>query len=136
MKLISRILLVDDDVTYLFITQRLLRKLWAVVEVQTAVNGEDALKLLKERTEIEQLPELIISDIEMPVMNGLTFMEELHRLNLVDFNSTKLVLNSSSLIYKNVDRAGVDSAVTFLSKPMTREKILRVIGEEAGKASF
>ena len=127
MKLISRILLVDDDVTYLFITQRLLRKLWAVVEVQTAVNGEDALKLLKERTEIEQLPELIISDIEMPVMNGLTFMEELHRLNLVDFNSTKLVLNSSSLNCKAVDRAGVDSAVTFLSKPMTMEKLLSVI---------
>ena len=129
--MISRILLVDDDVTYLFITQRLLRKLWAVVEVQTAVNGEDALKLLKERTEIEQLPELIISDIEMPVMNGLTFMEELHRLNLVDFNSTKLVLNSSSLNCKAVDRAGVDSAVTFLSKPMTVEKILGVIGSEA-----
>ncbi|MFD3003994.1 response regulator transcription factor [Pontibacter toksunensis] len=60
MKVIKRILLVDDDVTYLYLTQRLLRKLWAVVEVQTAVNGEDALKLLKERTEIEQLPELII----------------------------------------------------------------------------
>ncbi|MFD3003812.1 hypothetical protein ACFS7Z_25880 [Pontibacter toksunensis] len=58
-------------------------------------------------------------------------MEELHRLNLVDFNSTKLVLNSSSLIYKNVDRAGLDSAVTFLSKPMTVEKILRVVGSEA-----
>ena len=128
MKLISRILLVDDDVTYLFITQRLLRKLWAVMEVQTAVNGEDALKLLKEKADKEQLPELIISDIEMPVMNGLTFMEELHRLDLVDFNSTKLVLNSSSLLYKSVDRAGVDSAVTFLSKPITMEKILHVIG--------
>lgn len=128
MKVITRVLLVDDDATCLYLTQRLLRKLWAVVEVQTALNGEEALKLLKERTEIEQLPELIISDIEMPVMNGLTFMEELHRLNLVDFNSTKLVLNSSSLIYKAVDRAGVDSAVTFLSKPMTVEKILRVIG--------
>ncbi|RDV11455.1 response regulator [Pontibacter diazotrophicus] len=127
MKVISRILLVDDDAVYLYITQRLLRQLWAVVEVQTAANGEDALKLLKERTEKKLLPELIISDIEMPVMNGLTFMEELHRLNLVDFNSTKLVLNSSSLIYKSVDRAGVDSAVTFFSKPLTREKLLRII---------
>ena len=127
--MISRILLVDDDAAYLYITQRLLRKLWAVVEVQTAVNGEEALKLLKERIEIEQLPDLIISDIEMPVMNGLT----LHRLNLVDFNSTKLVLNSSSLNCKAVDRAGVDSAVTFLSKPMTMEKILGVIGKEAGE---
>lgn len=127
MKVISRILLVDDDATYLYLTQRLLRQLWGVVEVDTALNGEDALKLLKERIEKEQLPELIISDIDMPVMNGLTFMGELHRLNLVDFNSTKLVLNSNSLIYKAVDRADVDSAVTFLSKPLTREKLLSVI---------
>ncbi|MFD3002111.1 response regulator [Pontibacter toksunensis] len=127
MKVISRILLVDDDATCLYLTQRLLRQLWGVVEVDTAVNGEDALKLLKERIEKEQLPELIISDIDMPVMNGLIFMGELHRLNLVDFNSTKLVLNSSSLIYKAVDRADVDPAVTFLSKLLTREKLLSVI---------
>lgn len=125
--MISRILLVDDDATYLYLTQRLLRQLWGVVEVDTALNGEDALKLLKERIEKEQLPELIISDIDMPVMNGLIFMGELHRLNLVNFNSTKLVLNSNSLIYKAVDRADVDSAVTFLSKPLTREKLLSVI---------
>lgn len=125
--LITRVLLVDDDATCLYITQRLLSQLWAVVEVQTAVNGEEALKLLKERAEKEQLPELIISDIDMPVMNGLTFMEELHRLNLVDFNSTKLVLNSSSVIYKTVDRAGLDAAVRFISKPLTREKLLSVV---------
>jgi CheY-like chemotaxis protein len=87
-KLIERILLVDDDGTCLFLTERLLGKLLPGAEIRTAPNGAVALDLLRESAETWRLPQLVICDINMPLMDGLTFMREAERLELLDFGST------------------------------------------------
>lgn len=128
-KSIKRVLLVDDDGTCLFLTERLLGKLFPGAEVQSAPNGAVALGLLREGAETGRLPQLVICDVDMPLMDGLTFMREVERLELLDFGSTCLVLNSSSLLFRNIDRAGVNSAVSYVPKPLTKEKLLGVMGQ-------
>lgn len=52
---------------------------WESLDCQVAItakNGKEALKLYK-----EQQPDLIITDIQMPVMNGLQLIEEIRTLN-------------------------------------------------------
>ncbi|WP_161891152.1 response regulator [Pontibacter russatus] len=127
-KSIKRILLVDDDGTCLFLTGRLLGNLLPGAEVRTAPNGAVALGLLREGAEAGRQPQLVICDIDMPLMDGLTFMREAERLELLDFGSTRLVLNSSSHMFRNMDRAKVNPAVIFVPKPLTKEKLLGVIG--------
>lgn len=128
MGLIEKVLLVDDDGTCLFLTGRLLGKLLPGAEVQTAPNGAEALGLLREGAETGRQPQLVICDIDMPLMDGLAFTREAERLELLDFGSTRLVLNSSSLLFRDIDRAKVNPAVIFVPKPLTREKLLGVIG--------
>lgn len=67
----AQILIVDDTEN--------IRRLLAITlrhhkhEVAEAGNGQEALESLR-----REMPDLVISDIEMPVMNGLKFLEALH----------------------------------------------------------
>lgn len=66
-----RILVVDDDHDTLDLLEIILYKNYDVV---TALNGFDALKMVEDET-----PDLIITDIMMPVMNGIRFFNSLRK---------------------------------------------------------
>jgi len=67
-----RILLVDDDFSTLEIIKTFLQEKHLVV--QTAMNGKQALKLLPVFK-----PDIIISDVMMPIMNGFQLCEEVRK---------------------------------------------------------
>lgn len=67
------ILVVDDDRINIRILELRLSK--DGFKVVTAVNGEEALKRFQ-----SQPPDLILLDVEMPEMNGYTFVRELAKL--------------------------------------------------------
>ncbi|SIO40766.1 two-component system, chemotaxis family, sensor kinase CheA [Singulisphaera sp. GP187] len=69
----SRLLLVDDTPFFREVVKRYLVADGHYVE--TAVNGEDALSLLATGREFD----LIVSDIEMPIMDGWEFAREVRR---------------------------------------------------------
>ena len=64
----SRVLVVDDDPEILALLIDAVEA--AGYEVDHAVNGQDALERMSER-----LPDLILTDIMMPVMDGWQFVE-------------------------------------------------------------
>jgi CheY-like chemotaxis protein len=66
------IVAVDDDSSSLNIAQMMLSHHGA--KVYTAVNGEDALKLIQQHE-----PHLVLSDLSMPVMNGWQLLEALQK---------------------------------------------------------
>jgi len=66
----KKILLVDDDPDLIEILKYELDS--ANYQVETAPNGEEALKILQ-----NFIPNLIISDVTMPVMDGVDFFEAL-----------------------------------------------------------
>lgn len=69
---LRRILLVDDDNLSRQIARRLLQQ-FSFTEVQEAVNGAEALDLLK----ASEVPiDLLIVDLIMPVMDGFDFIEQ------------------------------------------------------------
>jgi two-component system chemotaxis response regulator CheY len=70
-----KVLLVDDSGTMRTIQKRCLNKL-NVTEIHEAENGQQALQLFKSEN-----PDVVLSDWNMPVMDGITFLVELRKLD-------------------------------------------------------
>ena len=64
------LLLVDDDATVRRAMRRLLSSL--DVEIREAINGLNALELIRSGL----APAVILSDVDMPALNGLEFVEK------------------------------------------------------------
>ncbi|RDV15010.1 response regulator [Pontibacter diazotrophicus] len=127
MKQIERVLVIDDDETSIFLTKRLLHSVGVGSQIQTALNGLEGLNSIKKAVAEELLPQLILLDIKMPVMDGFAFLEELERLPNMDFNDTKIALLSSSHNPWEMEKAKKYPVSAFLHKPLTKEKLQRVL---------
>ncbi|WP_162426078.1 response regulator [Pontibacter pudoricolor] len=125
----KKILLIDNDSTYLYIAKQLLKKHAIVGETVTAENGSEALELLKTYHEKGELPHVIISDIEMPVMCGITFLKELERLKLVDHTFTKIVLNSIYTKYAKMEWSVANHTIPYFQKPLLHEHIHTILSD-------
>ncbi len=64
----SKVLIIDDDPDVRELVSRMLQN--ENIETIEAKNGQEGIKML------EQNPDLIILDLEMPVMNGFEFLEQ------------------------------------------------------------
>ena len=73
----SNILLVEDDQLDAMDIKRSLDKLNVLYKLVVAKNGEEAIDMLKGNHEVtlENLPDIILIDINMPRMNGLEFLQ-------------------------------------------------------------
>ena len=110
---LGTILLVDDDVEATSAASELLaREGYRVVR---AADGRRALKLL----DAGDHPDLIVCDLQMPVMSGWEFVEALRKR--VDLGRIPVVSWSGSDFH--ADHVGD----AFLRKPINPSKLLRVI---------
>src|ERR1700712_1618420 len=81
MKKLNTVLLVDDDRITNFINQRLIEKLNITQNVTALLNGKEAIDYIKTTNlEKKQLPDLILLDINMPVMDGFEFVNSFRAL--------------------------------------------------------
>jgi len=127
MQQIKKVLLVDDDPTSTFLAQLLLRKLSTVEHVSVAANGKDALDYLIGSQEKGNLPDLILLDINMPLMDGFEFMDHFQQLPF--HNAARVVLLSSSVSSKDLQKAADYHIRDFINKPLTKEKLSLLMQE-------
>ena len=69
-----KLLFIEDDAQLLYMVRSGLEDLIGGYEILTAVNGKEGLQQWK-----EQAPDIIVSDIEMPVMNGLEMVSKIRQ---------------------------------------------------------
>ena len=75
----SQIVLVDDDIDDRTIILDAITQLSSATNVSCAENGEALLQLLNEVKAVNQLPDLIILDLNMPKMNGTETLKNLKK---------------------------------------------------------
>lgn len=110
-------LIVDDSSVMRKIVERSLRQAGLeFTEVLEASNGKDALELLKEHK-----VDLILSDINMPVMNGLEFVEQLQ--NIQNATNVPVVMITTEGSESYVLKALSCGARGYIRKPFTPEEV-------------
>lgn len=123
------VLLVDDDPTTNYLNAKLLTRLDGSCHVLTTRNGQEALALINARCRPggENCPDLIFLDVNMPRMNGFDFLDAYRQLTPRQQCATVVVMLTSSLHPRDVERARRLPVSGFLLKPLTAEKISQVI---------
>jgi CheY-like chemotaxis protein len=125
------VLLVDDDEINNFISIKLIKKALINSDITACLNGKLAIDWLAEiqRNTPNDLPDYILLDINMPVMNGWEFLEEYKRLNIDPLGKIKLYIISSSVFSNDINKARSYSMVKdFVSKPLNVDRIKELLG--------
>jgi DNA-binding response OmpR family regulator len=86
------------------------------------INGEDGLQKAAEIN-----PDLIILDIDMPVMNGWDTLASI-RFNK-DLEKTPVIMLTASTDEENVHRAEALGVAGFVKKPFTLKEIVKHVGK-------
>ena len=83
MKKIKNLALVDDDDIFVYLTKKTIEQTNLVENIKVFTNGKSAFEfLLKNANNLELLPEIILLDLNMPIMDGWQFLEEFVKLQL------------------------------------------------------
>lgn len=113
----SRALVVDDSPTMRQMIGLALNR--AGFEVTTAANGKEGL------VSAAKPFELIITDINMPEMDGIAFIQGVRQLTLHKFTPVLVLTTEASGQRK--DQGRVAGATGWLTKPFDPEKLLAVV---------
>ncbi|MBD3194422.1 MAG: response regulator [Candidatus Lokiarchaeota archaeon] len=114
------ILLVDDNSDLLESFSHILVE--NNYKVKKGYNGDQALRIL---TESEQKPDLIISDIKMPEMNGYQFFQKIS--NHPQFNQIPFVFLTGLSSNEEIRLGKLLGPDDYLTKPITEQNLLATI---------
>lgn len=123
---INHIMIVEDDPITTIIIKRLIEKELNHCKISTYLNGELALNAILNYQK-ENVPDLILLDINMPVMNGWELLDAL-RAKKIDLTTPVMMLTSS------IDKEDIEKSRTYPTvkgyfyKPLDTTKLKQIIG--------
>jgi PAS domain S-box-containing protein len=117
----SKILIVEDNAESRYMLERLLEAKGH--HIITAENGEDALRLAR-----RDPPEVIISDIMMPVMNGFRFCREVK--NDAGLRNIPFIFYTATFVEKADEKLAMSlGASRFVVKSTEGERFIRMLDD-------
>lgn len=121
--------IIDDDAIFVFVFKKILKKAEVFKEVVNVQNGLEAINVLKTIYDKKQkLPDLIFLDLNMPVLDGWQFLDELEDLPFKD--ELKIYIISSTIDNAEIERAKSYNCVkSFISKPISSADLTKIIDE-------
>jgi CheY-like chemotaxis protein len=130
MQKVERLLLVDDDHVSNMLTELVLKDMERFTSFQVAVNGQEALDYLEitARLDPAAFPQLILLDLNMPVMDGFEFLEQVTGMRLPAI--PPIIVLSSSRDATDLSRAAQFPILGYLNKPIQPEMLLPLIGPQ------
>jgi CheY-like chemotaxis protein len=119
-----RILIVEDDVRNVYALTNILEPRGAVVRI--ARNGQEAINLL---TQSAALPEhsidLVLMDVMMPVMDGLTAIREIRKNS--EWKKLPIIALTAKAMPDDQQRCIDAGANDYMAKPLDVEKLLSLV---------
>ena len=112
-----------------FLTKKAIESTSLVELIRVFGNGLDAINFLREHCEdVEALPEIILLDLSMPIMDGWQFLDQFTKLAPKMDKKITLYICSSSISPSDVELAKKNNLVSdYIIKPITKEKLIDLL---------
>lgn len=119
-----RILVVEDDVRNVYALTNILEPRGALIEI--ARNGQEALDALeKSKMRPGQAIDLVLMDVMMPVMDGLTATREIRKMP--EWKSLPVITLTAKAMPDDQDHCIKAGANDYMAKPLDVEKLLSLV---------
>jgi CheY-like chemotaxis protein len=129
MKENEKICIIDDDEIYIFLIKKSLSAIGINNEVISFLNGSDALEDLTQlKNHNQELPGIILLDINMPIMDGWEFLTEFRKLNSNNDKKIPIYIVSSSIANEDFEKSKTfPEILDYLSKPVELETLESIL---------
>jgi CheY-like chemotaxis protein len=123
---LKHILLIDDDEVTNFIHESTLNEIGASEKISIAENGKQALDILKQA---DILPELILLDINMPIMNGIDFLENFESNVPASYRPKIIIMLTTQLTNEDMERLkSLEHLIAGnMEKPVNNNSVLSLL---------
>jgi CheY-like chemotaxis protein len=126
MKQAISIFIIDDDLDDQVLMQQAFEATPTPVSIRFATRSDEALAFLQSCTPSER-PDIIVSDYNMPMMNGEEFLRQLR--SLTDYADTPKVIVSTAASANIIAACMANGASRYLLKPSDFEKLVNLADE-------
>lgn len=125
----SKVLIIDDDPIHQRIAQIMITKHKLYDSFLSYTEAEKALDFLTLNYKAKELlPDVILLDLNMPVMDGWDFLEHFEKLKSTFAKHIKVFIVSSSVDEKDISRSqSYPSVKGFISKPLSPDIIRKTL---------
>jgi len=120
------IMLVEDNPEDVFLTKRVLRRCKLDSMLQLATDGQEAFDALSRAANAgDDLPDLLLLDINLPVMGGIDLLRRLKKDER--FDDIFVVMLTSSNMDDDIQKSYDLGANTYLVKPISSDALMLVV---------
>jgi CheY-like chemotaxis protein len=125
------LLVIDDDEINVFIIKKIVQKTGYDVNLTSKSNGQLALDYLIGIVNAKgKFPQLILVDINMPLLNGWEFLEAYEQLQMPV--QTQMYMVSSSVYENDIEKAKSYKTINgFISKPLSIDRLTDLLRQVA-----
>ena len=125
--------IIDDDSIYVNLVKKIIETKKLCKNLLVFNDGKQSIEYfeaLLQHLEVEQIPEIIFLDLNMPVMDGWEFLERFTKIKNKFGKVITLYVVSSSINPLDVNRAkSLSSVEDYLIKPVNINELQEIFGK-------
>lgn len=125
---LNTILLIDDDKVTNYLHSIVIKDMGISDRIEIQQNGKDGLKFLEECNKAGNMPDIILVDLKMPVMDGFEFVDSYRKMGFPE-DHTKIVMLTTSSNPKDIEKMKEKGITDFFDKPLTEEKLMELVAK-------
>lgn len=124
--------IVDDDAIYQIIANKIIQRSEMFSAISSFKNGKEAIDYLYNALENNaNLPDIILLDINMPIMDGWEFMEEMGLIKPKLPKEIVVYIVSSSIAVEDKNKSkSYENILGYLSKPITVNDLVLIASND------
>jgi CheY-like chemotaxis protein len=123
-KTLNSIMILEDDEINSLIHYSLIHNMQINCEIICAQNGKDGLDIISQRG---KMPDLVLVDLTMPVIDGYEFLQCLNDLVLDDINHSLIYVMDEVAEMIDVPRLFNTKVKGILLKPLKEEHVMNIL---------
>ena len=123
MNQVFKILLVDDDDDDRMIFKSVVNEVSPAIEITEALNGCEAMAVLDNWH--PQVPDIIFLDLNMPKMDGYSFLKEIK--NKEAFKTIPIAIYTTSMQENDIELTYNGGANIFITKPSDMQELFIIL---------